>query len=46
MGDNEKWGEDRNTKICISWNWKELLGWNKKHFSKLFMDCYLAKKWK
>ena len=43
MGDNEKWGEERNTKICISWDWKELLGWNKKYFSKLFMGCHLVK---
>ena len=26
-------GEDRNTKIWIPREWKELFRWNKKHFS-------------
>ena len=33
MADREKRGEDRNTKIWISPEQKELFRWNKKHFS-------------
>ena len=29
----EKRGEDENTETWISWEWKELFKWNKKHFS-------------
>ena len=29
----KKRGEDKNTKIWISWDQKELFRWNKKHFS-------------
>ena len=32
MADRErKKGEDRNTKVWISWEQKELYRWNKKH---------------
>ena len=33
MADTEKSGEDENTKIWISQEWKELFWWNKKHSS-------------
>ena len=32
MANREKKGEDENTKIWISQEWKELYRWNKKHF--------------
>ena len=32
----EKWGENENTKIWISWERKELFRWNKK---TLFIVC-------
>ena len=41
-----KRGEDGNTKNWISREGKELFRWNKKHFSWLFRDYHLAKKWK
>ena len=34
--DKEKRGEDRNTKIWISWGRKELFWWNKKAFFIVF----------
>ena len=39
MADREKRGENRNTKVWISREWKELFTWNKKHFS-LFLKGY------
>ena len=46
MADREKGKEYRNTNIWISRERKELFRWNKKHFSKLFKDYHLVKKWK
>ena len=33
MADRGKGGEDKNTKISISQEQKDLFRWNKKHFS-------------
>ena len=38
--------KDRNTKVWISAEWKELFRWNKKHFSESFEAYHLVKKWK
>ena len=32
-------------KMKISWEWKELLTWNKKHFSSLLKSFHLTEKW-
>ena len=34
MADRGKRGEDENTKVWISQEWKDLFRWNKKHFSQ------------
>ena len=39
-----KEGKDRNTKIWISQERKELFRWNKKHFSKILKSYLLVKK--
>ena len=36
MADRGKRGEDENTKVWISQEWKDLFRWNKKHFSHSF----------
>ena len=33
MTDKEEKGQDGNTRVWISWKWKELFRWNKKYFS-------------
>ena len=38
-----KRGKDGNTKIWISWEWKELFRWNKKHFSYFLKGYHLVK---
>ena len=45
MVDRGKRDEDRDTKNWFSWEWKELLRWNKKHFSYFFKEyCFVKKK--
>ena len=34
--------EDGNTKIWISWEWKELFRWNKKHLSQFLKSYHLV----
>ena len=40
MADMEKRWEDGNTKIWISWEWKELFRWNIKVFAIIFMGYH------
>ena len=44
MTDREKRGEDKYTKIWISWERKELFRWNKKHFFIVFEELTLGEK--
>ena len=46
MADREKRREDANTKIGISWEWKELFRWNKKTFLIVFEGLSFGKKLK
>ena len=46
MADREKRREDENTKIGISWEWKELFRWNKKTFLIVFEGLSFGKKLK
>ena len=46
VADREKRGEDENTKIGISWEWKELFRWNKKTFLIVFEGLSFGKKLK
>ena len=46
MADREKTEEDENTKIGISWEWKELFRWNKKTFLIVFEGLSFGKKLK
>ena len=40
---DRKKGEDENTKIGTSLEWKEFFRWNKKHFSQLYKGYRLVK---
>ena len=44
MADKEKRGEDKNTKIWISREQKELFWWNKKHCSVVFKELSFGEK--
>ena len=46
MDDRGKRGEDGNTKIWISREWKELFSWNKKHFFIVFEGLSFGEKLK
>ena len=46
MTDREKRGEDANTKLGISREWKELFRWNKKTFFIVFQGLSFGKKLK
>ena len=46
MADREKRGEVGNTKIWISWEWKKLFKWNKKHLSWFLKGYHLGEKQK
>ena len=45
MADRGKGGEDRNTKIWISWEQKGLFRWNKKTFFIVFERLSFGKKY-
>ena len=43
MANRGKKGEEENTKIWISREWKELFRWNEKHFSRFLTGYDLVK---